>query len=74
MGAFQDRAASVRAGLASLPPGARALVVAPTRCGEFRFPMFGNLTAFAVIDRRAYVNTLFAQSGHSAGGARRLRA
>jgi hypothetical protein len=25
--------------------------------------MFGNLTAFAVIDRRAYVNTLFAQSG-----------
>lgn len=61
--AFQDRAAAVREGLAALPPGAKALVVAPSRCGDRDFAMFGNLTAFAVIDRRAYVNTLFAQSG-----------
>ena len=60
---FQERAASVREGLAALPPGARALVVAPTRCADADFLMFQNLTAFAVIDRRAYVNTLFAQSG-----------
>ncbi len=61
--AFQERAAAVRAGLSSLPAGARALVVQPARCGEADFAMFGNLTAFAVIDRRAYVNTLFAQTG-----------
>ncbi len=61
--AFEDRAAAVRAGLTALPPGARALVVAPGRCGDADFAMFGNLTAFAVIDRRAYVNVLFAQSG-----------
>ncbi|HXT07832.1 MAG TPA: hypothetical protein VN715_12950 [Roseiarcus sp.] len=61
--AFQDRAASVRAGLTALPPGARALVVALDRCGDADYAMFPNLTAFAVIDRRAYVNTLFAQSG-----------
>jgi hypothetical protein len=61
--AFQDRAAQARAGLASLPEGARALVVAPTQCGDRDFLMFQNLSAFAVIDRRAYVNTLFAQSG-----------
>ncbi len=61
--AFQERGAQVRAGLASLPQGARALVVAPERCGAADFAMFGNLTAFAVIDRRAYVNTLFAQTG-----------
>jgi hypothetical protein len=61
--AFQERAATARQGLAALPPGARALVVAPTRCADTDFLMFENLTAFAVIDRRAYVNTLFAQSG-----------
>jgi hypothetical protein len=60
---FQERAATVRSGLAALPPGARALVVAPTHCADADFLMFENLTAFAVIDRRAYVNTLFAQSG-----------
>ena len=61
--AFEDRAASVRAGLATLPPGARALVVALDHCGDADYAMFGNLAAFAVIDRRAYVNVLFAQSG-----------
>ncbi len=61
---FQDRAASVRAGLAALPAGARALVVAPDHCsGDTDFEMFGNLMTFAVIDRRAYVNVLFAQTG-----------
>jgi hypothetical protein len=39
------------------------LVVAPETCASPDFLMFENLTAFAVIDRRAYVNTLFAQSG-----------
>ncbi len=61
--AFQDRAATLREGLMALPRGARALVVAPTQCADRDFLMFENLTAFAVIDRRAYVNTLFAQSG-----------
>jgi hypothetical protein len=61
--AFQDRAAAVRSGLSALPRGARALVVAPNQCGDPDFTMFANLAAFAVIDRRAYVNLLFAQSG-----------
>ena len=62
--AFEDRAASVRAGLTTLPPGAKALVVALDHCSrDPDYAMFGNLTAFAVIDRRAYVNVLFAQSG-----------
>ena len=61
--AFQERAEQVRAGLAALPQGARALVVAPERCGAPDFAMFGNLTAYAVIDRRAYDNPLFAQTG-----------
>jgi hypothetical protein len=62
--AFEARAASVRAGLTALPPGARALVVAPDHCSsDPDFAMFGNLMTFAVIDRRAYVNVLFAQSG-----------
>ncbi len=61
--AFQTEAAEARAGLAALPRGARALVVAPQACGSPDLFMFENLTAFAVIDRRAYVNTLFAQSG-----------
>ena len=61
--AFQDRAAAVRMGLTALPTGARALVVSPGHCNAADFAMYGNLTAFAVIDRRAYVNTLFAQTG-----------
>lgn len=61
--AFQQRAATVREGLAALPPGARALVVSPDACEDPNIDSYRNLTAFAVIDRRAYVNTLFAQSG-----------
>ncbi len=61
--AFQERAATIREGLAALPPGARALVVSPGDCGDPDVGGYGSLTVFAVIDRRAYVNTLFAQSG-----------
>ena len=61
--AFQDRADAVRAALAVLPEGARALVVAPQACADRDLPRIDALTVFAVIDRRAYVNTLYAQSG-----------
>ena len=61
--AFQERAAIVREGLAVLPPGARALVVSPGGCKDPDVGSYGSLTVFAVIDRRAFVNTLFAQSG-----------
>jgi len=60
---FQDQAAEVRAALTALPPGSRALVVEPSGCRDPRLPSLTALTPFAVIDRRAYVNTLFAQSG-----------
>ena len=54
----------MRAGLAALPAGARALVVQRRRVAATpTLRCSSNLTAFAVIDRRAYVNTLFAQSG-----------
>jgi hypothetical protein len=61
--AFQERAETIRAGLAALPQGARALVVSPGDCKDPEVGSYGSLTVFAVIDRRAYVNTLFAQSG-----------
>jgi hypothetical protein len=61
--ALQDRAAEVRAALSVLPQGARALVVAPAGCRDPSLTWTTALLPFAVIDRRAYVNTLFAQSG-----------
>ena len=61
--ALQQRAQDVRAALAVLPPGARALVVTPSGCRDPGMVWTTALLPFAVIDRRAYVNTLFAQTG-----------
>ena len=61
--ALQDRAEAVRAALVALPPGARALVVTPAGCRDPGLTWTTALLPFAVIDRRAYINTLFAQSG-----------
>ena len=61
--AMQDRAQTVRAALVALPPGARALVVTPANCRDPGLTWTTALLPFAVIDRRAYINTLFAQSG-----------
>jgi hypothetical protein len=63
--AFEAAAASVRDAFAAIPPGARVLVVRPPGdvCSDPDLPMLNNLSAFAVIDRRAMVNTLFADSG-----------
>jgi hypothetical protein len=60
---FQDLAGSVRQGLEALPRGSRALVVKPWGCSDRALGELGGLTAFALTDRRSYVNTIFAQSG-----------
>ena len=61
--ALQERAESVRAALVALPPGVRALVVTPANCRDPGLTWTTALLPFAVIYRRAYINTLFAQSG-----------
>ena len=60
---FQAHAALVRGVLAALPEGSRALVVKHPECAYDKNPLYVNMTAFAVIDRHSYVNTLFAMTG-----------
>jgi hypothetical protein len=62
---FQREVAEMRAVIAVIPPGARTLVVKPPSeiCRDPEMPMFNNLTTLIVIDRRASVNTLFADPG-----------
>jgi hypothetical protein len=60
---FEDLSVSVREQLAALPEGARALIVRPPGCEDPDIGHLGALSAFALTDRRAYANTIFAQSG-----------
>jgi hypothetical protein len=62
---FEREAETMRAIIALIAPGARVLVVKPPReiCVDPDMPMLNNLTALIVIDRRAMVNTLFADPG-----------
>lgn len=62
---YEAAAASVRDAFAAIPPGARVLVVRPPGdvCVDPELPLLNNLSTFAVIDRRALVNTLFADPG-----------
>lgn len=63
--AYEAAAVSVRNAFAAIPPGARVLVVRPPGdvCVDPELPLLNNLSTFAVIDRRALVNTLFADPG-----------
>jgi hypothetical protein len=60
---FNQHAVEMRQMLTALPPGSRALVTVHANCGHSQAAGYLNLTTFAVIDRRSFVNTLFAQSG-----------
>jgi hypothetical protein len=62
---FEREAEAMRSVIATIAPGARVLVVKPPRetCVDPDMPMLNNLTALVVIDRRAMVNTLFADPG-----------
>jgi hypothetical protein len=60
---FQQLAGSARQALSVLPRGSKALAVEPAGCGDRQLLEIGALTVFALTDRGAYVNTIFAQSG-----------
>jgi len=62
---FEANAATLRSAFAAIPRGARVLVVRPPGgvCSDPDLPMLSNLSTLAVIDRRAGVNSLFADSG-----------
>ena len=60
---FNQTALDMREFLKPLPMGSRVLVVRHNECENYRMGTITNLTTFAVIDRRSFVNTLFAQTG-----------
>jgi hypothetical protein len=60
---FNERAVEMRRLMQALPMGSRVLVTSHDDCDNFHAATLSNLTTFAVIDRRSFVSTLFAQSG-----------
>jgi hypothetical protein len=62
---YEREVEAMRAVVATIPRGARVLVVKPPTeiCHDREMPMLNNVTALAAIDRRAMVNTLFADPG-----------
>lgn len=60
---FNRYAIEMRAFLKPLPLGSRVLVVDHHDCDNYKMGIVTNLTTFAVIDRRSFINTLFAQTG-----------
>lgn len=60
---FNRYAVEMREFLKALPLGSRVLVVDHHDCDNYKMGIVTNLTTFAVIDRRSFINTLFAQTG-----------
>ncbi|QDW36943.1 hypothetical protein FFI89_007205 [Bradyrhizobium sp. KBS0727] len=61
--AYNEDVVELRAALSAIPPGSSVLAVAPPNCPDPNLNFEYNLSTFAVIDRRAQVNTLFAGQG-----------
>jgi hypothetical protein len=61
---YESEVETMRAAFATVPSGARVLVVKPTEiCQDREIQLLKNVTALVTIDRRAMVNTLFADPG-----------
>ena len=60
---YNKYAAAMHEFFKPLPLGSRVIVVVHQECDNHTMGAFSNLTVFGVIDRRSYVNTMFAQTG-----------
>jgi hypothetical protein len=61
--AYNDDVAEMRTAFSAIPLGSSVLAVTPPNCRDPSLKFEYNLSTFAVIDRRAQVNTLFAGQG-----------
>jgi hypothetical protein len=61
--AYNEDVAEMRAAFSAIPLGSSVLAVTPPNCHDPSLKFEDNLSTFAVIDRRAQVNTLFAGQG-----------